>query len=134
MKAVTKALVASISACFTHEDRGQALYDKVIAQLKADGVRRDANAGKHINVACYMSRGVPMNEETNAPDRKHPKYDSAQSMSKRIKKLFMGAKAAQVEEFTPSTAQAKAAAAYLALFESRADAIKALPKKAKAAK
>jgi hypothetical protein len=55
-------------------------------------------------------------------------------MSKRIKKLFMGAKAAQVEEFTPSTAQAKAAAAYLALFESRADAIKALPKKAKAAK
>jgi hypothetical protein len=47
-------------------------------------------------------------------------------MSKRIKKLFVGDKAAQVEEVVFTKAQVKAAAAYLALFESRADAIKAL--------
>ena len=126
MKTITKALVASISACFAHEARGQELYAKVIAQLKADGVRRDANAGKHINVACYTAAGVPMDAETGAPDREHAKYQSAQSMSKRIKKLFMGDKAAQVEEVTFSRAQVQGAKAYLALFTSRADAIKAL--------
>jgi hypothetical protein len=126
MKVVTKTLVSAIVACFAHEARGQELYAKVIAQLKADGVRRDANAGKHINVACYMAAGVPMDAETGAPDREHAKYQSAQSMSKRIKKLFMGDKAAQVEEVVFTKAQVKAAAAYLALFTSRADAIKAL--------
>lgn len=126
MKTITKALVASISACFAHEARGQELYAKVIAQLKADGVRRDANAGKHINVACYTAAGVPMDAETGAPDREHPKYMAAQSMSKRIKKLFMGDKAAQVEEIAFTRAQVQGAKAYLALFASRADAIKAL--------
>ena len=126
MKAISKPLVTAIAACFAHELRGVELYAKVIAQLKADGVRRDANAGKHINVACYTAAGVPMDAETGAPDREHAKYQSAQSMSKRIKKLFMGDKAAQVEEVTFTRAQVKGAKAYLALFNSRADAIKAL--------
>ena len=131
MKAISKPLVSAIALCFAHEARGQELYAKVIAQLKADGVRRDANAGKHINAACYQAAGVPTDPETGAPDREHAKYQSAQSMSKRIKKLFMGDKAAQVEEVTFTKAQVKAAAAYLSLFESRADAIKALKAAAK---
>lgn len=126
MKVVTKTLVSAIVACFAHEARGVELYAKVITQLKADGVRRDANAGKHINVACYTAAGVPMDAETGAPDREHAKYNAAQSMSKRIKKLFMGDKSGQREEIVFTKAQVKAAAAYLALFESKADAKKAL--------
>lgn len=126
MKVVTKTLVSAIALCFAHEARGVELYAKVIAQLKADGVRRDANAGKHINVACYTAAGVPMDAETGAPDREHAKYNAAQSMSKRIKKLFMGDKSGQREEIVFTKAQVKAAAAYLALFESKADAKKAL--------
>ena len=108
MKEASKALVVAIRACLANDKKGVKLYDVVIEQLKADGIRRDASCGKFINNVCYVAAGVPMNEK-GQPDRTHEEYSAAQNSSKRIKALYLGKSSAQAEDFdVPANVKAAA--------------------------
>jgi len=120
----SKRLVNLIEAAYAAFVVGESKRAAVVAQLKADKVRKSKKIVAAIVMpAAYKAAGVPLNEK-GAPDRKHDNYSAAQRFGNRVVNDYIndGASSAQYEfDVPPAIAKAAAAIeAWVEQFETKA--------------